>query len=225
MEKKGSIGTKIFGVIFILLAGFLIQLPLSALTVYSPSDQNNVSRIIYRSYQMHINNLDYNQKEISASPLAQKVQFAKRFAQFKQEAEAFRQKYIVRKQLPLHAQVVISIGFAMCLVYVIVGFSLIMHFLWARNLALASMFLTLLFYLASMFDLYSMINFSNILMKKAIELQAILMPSAIGQLKFLLQDNFKFLLPIMLLMSLPLVLFAVCVIYYFTRPKVKEQFK
>ena len=100
-----------------------------------------------------------------------------------------------------------------------------LRFLWARSLALWSMLLTFLFYLASMFDLYLIINASNIMWKKDISLEALLIPSAIGQLKFLLQDNFKLLFPVMGIMSLPYVVFISCVIFYLTRPKVKEQFK
>jgi len=228
MDRKSLIGAKIFGVIFILLAVFLINLPLGVLAAYSPSNQLYPSRTIYRSYQNRISYLeDFQIKNSTLASSANQILFAKQFAQFKQEAETFRRDFIVHGRIPLHTQIFISVGFMTCLVFVIGGFGLILNFLWARQLALWSMLLSFLFYLAFLFDLYSLLNFSNIMNKGVVTLEAILIPSAIDQLKFLLQDNFKlvFLNPAMWLMPLPLVLYALCVIYYFTRPKVKERFK
>ncbi len=220
MEKKRLIGVKIFGVIFILLAAYLIQFPVDELAWHSPP------RSHYRLYQAQISELeDFQIKNSILAPSANQILFVKKFAQFKQEAENFRLNYIVKKRISLHAQIFISIGFMTCLVFLITGLGLIMNFLWARRLALLSMLLSFLFYLALLFDFYSLCNFSNITTKEVVNLQALLLPSAIDQLKFLLQDSFPMVFLSTWVIFLPLALFAVCVIYYFTRPKVKEQFK
>ena len=231
MEKKRLIGAKIFGVIFILLAGSLIGPSLTEWMLNSPSNQYYLERAStenYHLYQVHISYLeDFQRKNSALAPSANQILFAKQFAQFKQEAESFRQNFIVHGRIPLHTQIFIYVGFATCLVYVIAGFGLILNFLWARELALWSLLLGFLFYLADLFNLYSLTIFTTALNKKDVALETLLAPSIIyGYTSSLLGYFRSFLLnPVVWLMTLPMVLYDVCVIYYFTRPKVKEQFK
>ena len=232
MDKKWLIGVKIFGIIFIFWAGRLINSPVSELMFYSSHKHNNpYSLKIYHIYQAEINNLedykeDYPKISGTIATEANKMLFAKQLTQLKQEAETFRQKFIVQGQIPTHAQVFISIGFMTCFIFILTGFGLIMHFLWARKLAMWSMLLGFLFYLSRLFNLYLIVDVPERMLKKDFALEALLAPLTPSQNEILHNNNFwVFLHPTMWLGYLPLALYSICVIYFFTRPKVKEEFK
>ncbi len=223
MDRKWRIGTKILGIVFIVAAAYLINLPISSLEVYSPPVNAMLEE--YRHYQMTITEMEEFQRVHTNSPKANQIKFTEQLTQLKQEAETFRQNYVVRHRIPLYAQLDMGLGFLTCVVFLITGLGLIMHFIWARRLALWSILSVFLCYLAMVFDIYSIVNKANIMSIKIVALESLLEPSQQDQLKFLLVNNFKVLTLPMLMMALPFALFSICVVFYLTRPKVKEQFK
>ena len=235
MKKEILIGTKIFGGIFILMAVCLINMPIGYLMAYLPGSKHSAADIIYNGYVKRIQQIEDLKKEQNTIlfQLGNEAVFNKKFNELKQEAAVFKEKYIVQREVPLHTKIFVSMGFSTCLLYLIVGLGLLLHFLWARRLALWSILFSFLFYLAFLFDLFSVTDLSLMVNYKYSALDALLIPShqklvdSYYGSQFTSFDVFEsiFLNPAYWLTYLPLFIYTVILFFYFTRPKVKEQFK
>ena len=227
MTKKFLIGAKILGVVFILLAVFLVTFPVGYLMAYSPAAKNSASNLIYNAFNRRIQAIEMLKKKNNTYLVTsgKEALFNQKLEAFKEEAQAVKQSYVLRHKIPIHTWLFINVGFVTCMLFLIIGIGLIMHFAWARGLALWSILFSLLFYMVFLFDLYSVLNFSTALNNKYNALEALLVPSL--NVQYVSSwDNFKiiFLNSSMYVLFLPLIIFALIVFLYFKRSDVKEQF-
>jgi len=224
MKKLRSIGTVLFGILFIVLAIQMINLPLGYLLSYTSDFGESSSMIIYKGYTARIQDIEELRNERIVN-LENDLKFNQGFSEFKKEAEDFKQNYIVQRKILPHDQVFICIGFLTCIVYLIAGIGLLIHFSGARNLALLGVVLNIVFYFTSLWDTYSIVHFSNVVNYKINSLARLLDPSTE---EFMLSrlNSFKivFMSSTALIAHIIVIVYVCFVVFYFNLPKVKERF-
>lgn len=100
ITKKGrSIGLILFGVLFILLAFKLVNLPLG---YYWASAES--AAIIYTTYEKRIQSIEeeWNETRDILIESGKETEFNQKLMEFKSDAENFKQNYVVEKKMLPH---------------------------------------------------------------------------------------------------------------------------
>lgn len=224
MAKKRSAGTILFGILFIILAVQLLNLPLGYLLASSPAKESTPG-IIYDGYMKRIQRVEELEKNWRAQLEASKNsdKFYQKLIEFKTEAANFKEKYLIQRKLLPTNQFFIFVGFLSCMMYLIGGVGLLIHFPWARRFALWCIYINVIFYLSFLWDTYSVSALSNSINGKMNALEILLNPN-IKQLNLSNADDMKSVLSVFAICHIVVLTYIAVVIFYFTRPKVKERF-
>ncbi|MEI8011331.1 MAG: hypothetical protein WCI27_02465 [Candidatus Omnitrophota bacterium] len=225
--KQLSIGTIIFAVLFLFMSYYASNLPVGIVLSYSSAVKERVPEIIYTSMQRRIELIEKSAITGKANLIksGREAAFNQQFTAFKNDAENFRQKYIVQYNLLPYDKIVVFIGFLTCILYLIAGVGLFMHFLWARMVVFAGVFSSVLLYLAGLYHLCWITKYSQEMNARfnALDMQL----NFSGHPVDLPMQNIVrmvFLSPGAWFCHLIVFTYVLAVCFYFSRPKVKPGF-
>lgn len=222
MEKKRSVGVTVFGVIFI-IAGFCFLFFAPVLYV----TERRMPIYMYESTTGRIDKLEefVNNNITDASRL---YVFKGKIEAIKSELEEYRNKYVIGSQIESSAQLPILFAAVSGFMYIISGIMILMILSSGRVMLLTSLWgsvFTMLLFFGHIYNrvAYTM-DFGNKLLILANEFlpqmkTARLSDAPINVIIGVLSN------PGMLLLIVLFIGFVSSVFYYFTLPKVKEQFK
>jgi len=224
MEKKRSVGVLILAIFFILLGFCIIALGVSVLTnsnrVYL---KTAVEKATISTLETVVESRDEYLNELKESGSLDDYDSG-----VNNLKQLLNQAINTSSSLPSDLIVVIVIGFISGILFILSGIGLIKMFAWSRKFALIAVFSGCLYYFGTLYSIYLLyaktyspifIQIDNLAVILDSNYQVSKSYSNIEILKSLLLT-----FPVVLLHCLVIVC-AGCIFFYFTRPKVREQFE
>jgi hypothetical protein len=222
MKKKESLGVTLYGVLFILVGIYIINTPIGYLKLYFP--KNPMFELTYKAAEAKLGDLEEAKTAIKDS--AKLAQFNKKANEFRNELLRYKYTHILYELIPLPALLIMFFGFTVGILYLVAGIAVLRLLRSASKLSLWSVTLGLIIFPLLLWDAYSMLisicNFTN----RGIDLAKIINPDekisyVSGPLSMIFSSNQG---PIFLITLGIYVAFMLSVIFFFSRPKIKQQF-
>jgi len=225
MGKKRSVGITIAGFVFIMLGIGQFKFPLAFFMAYK--QKNPPTKMIYTAAIAGINETERLIKEKENDLGKDKIVLLQQeLGLIKQEISNYKEKYLLKKVFPLPTRFLILFSFISAILYIYTGM-LILKLKSSFNPYLFCSIIVGLFVILLLFwEMFYTVSFSIHLVDKLNMLLSKINQTAVPVIHSNLDiAKTMFLQPITAVLAASQFLFISIIIYFFTRPKVKEQFK
>lgn len=225
MAKRRTIGTILFGIVFILLAFIVGSYTAGIVLAYFPGGKDSPSSYIYKGYLGRIKSLEEFHASIKDLAPAANQAFTDKLKAFKQEAETFRREFVERRRIPWHTLLVMAVGMVSVLLCSITGLALLIHFPWARKWVFYSLGLLGAFYVGLINSVYSIMQETTQIHLTVHEMVRILDPTTpIITLTKTTAFEVLFANPVQIIIHACFALFIFLTAWFFRRTDIKERF-